>query len=146
LTRDDEQLSPWVNLLLLSLHGQPPAQQVSLDVHATTFQWKVWQALRAIPIGQTRSYQEIAQAIGRPTAARAVAQACATNPVAVFIPCHRVVRNNGQLGGYHWGVERKQQLLANEHAVPAAAASLARTDQQHLRDETTMSTMRKAEA
>jgi AraC family transcriptional regulator of adaptative response/methylated-DNA-[protein]-cysteine methyltransferase len=129
LTRDDEQLSPWVNLLLLSLQGQPSTQQVSLDVHATTFQWKVWQALRAIPVGQTRSYQEIAQAIGQPTASRAVAQACATNPVAVFIPCHRVVRNNGQLGGYHWGVERKQQLLANEHAVTSATSSLASTNQ-----------------
>src|SRR6266699_5215808 len=123
LTRDDEQLSPWVNLLLLSLQGQPSTQQVSLDVHATTFQWKVWQALRAIPIGQTRSYQEIAQAIGQPTAARAVAQACATNPVAVFIPCHRVVRNNGQLGGYRWGIKRKQQLLAREHAAAAPSSS-----------------------
>ncbi|HYX50410.1 MAG TPA: methylated-DNA--[protein]-cysteine S-methyltransferase, partial [Ktedonobacteraceae bacterium] len=64
-----------------------------------------------------RSYQEIARAIGQPTASRAVAQACATNPVAVFIPCHRVIRNNGQLGGYHWGLERKQQLLANEKAT-----------------------------
>jgi AraC family transcriptional regulator, regulatory protein of adaptative response / methylated-DNA-[protein]-cysteine methyltransferase len=135
LTRDDEQLSPWVTLLLLSLQGQPSTQQVSLDVHATTFQWKVWQALRAIPLGQTRSYQEIAQAIGQPTAARAVAQACATNPVAVFIPCHRVIRNNGQPGGYHWGVERKQQLLANEHAVPVAASSYAKTNRQNLREE-----------
>jgi AraC family transcriptional regulator of adaptative response/methylated-DNA-[protein]-cysteine methyltransferase len=135
LTRDEEQLSPWVNLLLLSLQGQPSKQQVSLDVHGTTFQWKVWQALRAIPVGQTRSYQEIAQAIGQPTASRAVAQACATNPVAIFIPCHRVVRNNGQLGGYHWGIERKQQLLENEHAVIAASSSYARTDQQHLQQE-----------
>jgi AraC family transcriptional regulator, regulatory protein of adaptative response / methylated-DNA-[protein]-cysteine methyltransferase len=132
LTRDDEQLSPWVNLLLLSLQGQPSTQQVSLDVHATTFQWKVWQALRSIPVGQTRSYQEIAQAIGQPTSARAVAQACATNPVAVFIPCHRVVRNNGQLGGYHWGIERKQKLLANEYAVAATSSSNERTDQHQL--------------
>jgi AraC family transcriptional regulator, regulatory protein of adaptative response / methylated-DNA-[protein]-cysteine methyltransferase len=117
LIRDDEQLNPWVNLLLQSLQGQPTTQQISLDVHGTTFQWKVWQALRAIPVGQTRSYQEIARAIGQPTASRAVAQACATNPVAVFIPCHRVIRNNGQLGGYHWGLERKQQLLANEKAT-----------------------------
>jgi len=146
LTRDDEQLSPWVNLLLLSLQGQPSTQQVSLDVHATTFQWKVWQALRAIPVGQTRSYQEIAQAIGQPTAARAVAQACATNPVAVFIPCHRVVRNNGQLGGYHWGIERKQQLLTNEHAYPTASMSKGKTINQQLREETTISTLRKAEA
>src|SRR5260370_35553429 len=143
LTRDDELLRPWVNLLLLSLQRQPSTQQLSLDVHATTFQWKVWQALRAIPVGQTRSYQEIAKAIGQPTAARAVAQACATNPVAVFIPCHRVVRNNGQLGGYHWGIERKQQLLANEYAVPLASSAAVKTDQQHLREETTT---RKAEA
>ena len=146
LTRDDELLRPWVNLLLLSLQGQPSTQQVSLDVHATTFQWKVWQALRAIPVGQTRSYQDIAQAIGQPTAARAVAQACATNPVAVFIPCHRVVRNNGQIGGYHWGIERKQQLLANEHAIPSASMSNGKTNNQYVQEETTMSTVRKAEA
>ena len=146
LTRDDELLRPWVNLLLLSLQGQPSTQQLSLDVHATNFQWKVWQALRAIPVGQTRSYQEIAQAIGQPTAARAVAQACATNPVAVFIPCHRVVRNNGQLGGYHWGIERKQQLLANEHAFPSASTSNGKTNNHYMQEETTMSTMRKAEA
>ena len=146
LTRDDEQLSPWVNLLLLSLQGKPTTKQVLLDVHATTFQWKVWQALRAIPVGQTRSYQEIAKAIGHPTAARAVAQACATNPVAVFIPCHRVVRNNGQLGGYHWGIERKQQLLANEHAIPQVSSSSVNTDQQHSRKETVMSTASSGEA
>jgi AraC family transcriptional regulator of adaptative response/methylated-DNA-[protein]-cysteine methyltransferase len=146
LSRDDEKLSPWVNLLLLSLQGQPSTQQVSLDVHATTFQWKVWQALRAIPLGQTRSYQEIAKAIGQPTATRAVAQACATNPVAVFIPCHRVVRNNGQLGGYHWGIERKQQLLTNEHAISLASSTSVNTDQQHSRDETVLSTVSNAEA
>jgi len=146
LTRDDELLRPWVNLLLLSLEGQPSTQQVSLDVHATTFQWKVWQALRAIPVGQTRSYQEIAKAIGQPTAARAVAQACATNPVAVFIPCHRVVRNNGQLGGYHWGIERKQQLLANEQAITLAPSSSVKTYQQNTREEAVMSTVCNAEA
>jgi AraC family transcriptional regulator, regulatory protein of adaptative response / methylated-DNA-[protein]-cysteine methyltransferase len=129
LRRDDEQLRPWATLLLHSLQGQPSEQAVPLDVQASTFQWKVWQALRTIPIGQTRSYHEIAQAIGQPTASRAVAQACASNPVAVFIPCHRVVRHNGQLGGYRWGVERKQQLLAREHAA-AAPSSSAGTNQQ----------------
>ncbi len=123
LIRDDEQLHPWVILLLHSLQGQPTAQQVPLDVQASTFQWKVWKALRAIPIGQTRSYHEIAEAIGQPTAARAVAQACATNPVAVLIPCHRVIRNNGQLGGYHWGVERKQQLLDSERSTLTVPSS-----------------------
>lgn len=115
VTRDEEGLHTWISLLLSMLQGQPPRQPVPLDVHASAFQWKVWEALRAIPSGQTRSYREVAQAIGQPTAVRAVARACATNPVAVFIPCHRVVRNNGQLGGYRWGVERKQQLLALEH-------------------------------
>ncbi len=134
LTRDDEQLRPWVTLLLNSLQGQPSPQPVPLDIQASTFQWKVWQALRAIPIGQTRSYHDIAQAIGQPTATRAVAQACATNPVAVFIPCHRVVRNNGQLGGYRWGVERKQQLLAHEHAATTAHSSIAETNQRQVRE------------
>ena len=146
LTREDEQLHPWVTLLLHSLQGQPSAQQVPLDVQASTFQWKVWKALRAIPIGQTRSYQEIAQAIGQPTAARAVAQACATNPVAVLIPCHRVIRNNGQLGGYRWGVERKQQLLTSEHAIPTARSSSVGTNQQQLSEGTSTPTMQKAEA
>jgi AraC family transcriptional regulator of adaptative response/methylated-DNA-[protein]-cysteine methyltransferase len=135
LTRDDEQLRPWVTLLLNSLQGQPSPQEVPLDVQATTFQWRVWQALRAIPTGQTRSYQEIAQAIGQPTATRAVARACATNPVAVLIPCHRVVRNNGQLGGYRWGVERKQQLLAREHATSTDRSTSTGANQQELREE-----------
>jgi len=113
--RDEEGLRPWVTLLQDYLQGQLIPPTVPLDVHASAFQWKVWEALRAIPAGSTRSYREIAQAIGQPTAARAVARACATNPVAVFIPCHRVVRGNGQLGGYHWGIERKQQLLDLEH-------------------------------
>jgi len=80
-------------------------------VKATVFQRKVWQALQQIPRGQTRSYQEIARAIGQPTAARAVARACASNRIAVAIPCHRVVRGDGQLAGYRWGLRRKEQLL-----------------------------------
>jgi AraC family transcriptional regulator, regulatory protein of adaptative response / methylated-DNA-[protein]-cysteine methyltransferase len=118
--RDEQGLRPWVTLLLHYLQGQPLPAEVPLDVTASTFQWKVWKALQAIPLGSTRSYREIAQAIGAPTAARAVAQAWATNPVALFIPCHRVIRSNGELGGYHWGLVRKQQLLALEqaHATP----------------------------
>lgn len=115
--RDDQGLRPWVTLLLHHLQGQSLQAEVPLDVAASTFQWKVWKALQAIPPGSTRSYREIAQAIGAPTAAQAVAQVCATNPVAVFIPCHRVVRSNGELGGYRWGRERKQQLLALEGAA-----------------------------
>jgi AraC family transcriptional regulator of adaptative response/methylated-DNA-[protein]-cysteine methyltransferase len=117
LERDEQGLGPWVTLLLDYLQEQSIPPAVPLDVRASAFQWKVWEALRAIPIGSTRSYREIAQAIGQPTAARAVANACAANPVAVFIPCHRVVRGNGQLGGYHWGAERKQQLLDLEHTA-----------------------------
>lgn len=85
-----------------------------IDVRGTAFQERVWQALRAIPRGTTASYADIAEAIGRPTAARAVARACATNPVALAIPCHRVVRSDGGLSGYAWGVERKRALLERE--------------------------------
>jgi AraC family transcriptional regulator, regulatory protein of adaptative response / methylated-DNA-[protein]-cysteine methyltransferase len=85
-----------------------------LDIRGTAFQQKVWQALRAIPLGRTASYAEIAQALGHPGAARAVAQACAANPLAVAIPCHRVVRADGALSGYRWGVERKRKLLDRE--------------------------------
>jgi AraC family transcriptional regulator, regulatory protein of adaptative response / methylated-DNA-[protein]-cysteine methyltransferase len=114
LEQNDEVLQPWVTLLMNYLHGHQTKFDVPLDVHASAFQWRVWEALRAIPPGQTRSYRDIAQAIGQPTAARAVARACATNSVAVFIPCHRVVRENGQLAGYRWGLERKRRLLALE--------------------------------
>ena len=87
---------------------------MSLDVPATAFQRKVWKALQDIPRGSTRTYREIAREIGQPTAARAVAGACATNPLAVAIPCHRVVRKDGGLAGYRWGLERKKALLALE--------------------------------
>jgi AraC family transcriptional regulator of adaptative response/methylated-DNA-[protein]-cysteine methyltransferase len=85
-----------------------------LDIQGTLFQQRVWQALRAIPPGETRSYAEIARAIGKPKSVRAVAQACATNPVAVAVPCHRVVRSDGAISGYRWGVARKRALLARE--------------------------------
>ncbi len=123
LTRDDQGLRPWVTLFMQLLQGQPSPYSVPLDVQASAFQWRVWEALRTIPTGHTRSYREIAQAIGQPTAARAVARACAANPVAVFIPCHRVVRGNGQLGGYRWGMERKQKLLELEHATLTAGST-----------------------
>ncbi|RYF83563.1 MAG: methylated-DNA--[protein]-cysteine S-methyltransferase, partial [Comamonadaceae bacterium] len=95
-----------------------------LDVRGTAFQQRVWQALRAIPPGRTASYAEIAERIGAPTAARAVAQACGANLLAVAIPCHRVVRQDGGLSGYRWGVERKRSLLAREAAnAPAGRAA-----------------------
>jgi len=83
-------------------------------VRATAFQRRVWEALRKIPYGSTRSYAEIARGIGNPKATRAVARACATNPAAIVIPCHRVVREDGDLGGYRWGLDRKRALLQRE--------------------------------
>jgi AraC family transcriptional regulator of adaptative response/methylated-DNA-[protein]-cysteine methyltransferase len=112
--QDDDGLLPWVNDLLATLDGQKLNRNLPLDIQATAFQRRVWDYLRSVPRGTTRSYQQVAQAIGQPSAARAVARACATNPVAVAIPCHRVVREGGELGGYRWGMERKRTLLAME--------------------------------
>ena len=120
IARDDAGLGPWVDAVLAHLEGRAPDLDLPLDVRATAFQRQVWEALRAIPYGETRSYGEVARAIGRPTAARAVARACATNRVSVVVPCHRVVRGDGGLGGYRWGIERKKALLAKEHAVAHA--------------------------
>ena len=96
------------------LAGKHPRLDLPLDVRATAFEWQVWQALGAIPYGETRSYSQVAASIGRPRAVRAVASACARNPVALAIPCHRVVPAAGGLGGYRWGAERKQTLLSME--------------------------------
>ncbi len=95
---------------------EKPARQVDLplDLQGTAFQQRVWQALRTIPAGETISYSELAERIGAPKSARAVAQACAANKIAVAVPCHRVVRNDGGISGYRWGVERKQELLQRE--------------------------------
>jgi len=93
------------------LEGKQPKLSLPLDIRATAFQRQVWQALQSIPYGSTRSYSEVAKAIGQPKAVRAVARACATNPVALVIPCHRVIRGNESLGGYRWGIERKKKLL-----------------------------------
>jgi AraC family transcriptional regulator, regulatory protein of adaptative response / methylated-DNA-[protein]-cysteine methyltransferase len=117
VSRDDQALSEWVEQLLSHLNGQHPHLDLPLDVQATAFQWSVWKKLREIPYGSTRSYGEVARAMGRPTATRAVARACATNPVALVIPCHRVVREDKSLGGYRWGIERKQALLERERAA-----------------------------
>jgi AraC family transcriptional regulator, regulatory protein of adaptative response / methylated-DNA-[protein]-cysteine methyltransferase len=107
----------WVASIVDHLRGKSSSVSVPLDVAGTAFQWKVWKALQRIPPGQTRSYGEIAKQLGRPSASRAVARACAGNPVAIVIPCHRVVRTSGELGGYKWGVERKQQILVREKAA-----------------------------
>jgi AraC family transcriptional regulator of adaptative response/methylated-DNA-[protein]-cysteine methyltransferase len=104
----------WVKAILDHLRGAQPSLELPIDVQATAFQWKVWRALQRIPYGQTRAYAEVAQAIGQPKAARAVARACATNPVCLVVPCHRVVPASGGTGGYRWGAERKAKLLATE--------------------------------
>ena len=119
LDRDDAALRPLVADLLQHLAGERPHLELPIDVQATAFQWRVWRELEAIPYGETRTYQEVAAAVGQPTAVRAVGRACATNPVALVIPCHRVVRSDGGLGGYRWGLARKQQLLEQERAAKA---------------------------
>jgi AraC family transcriptional regulator of adaptative response/methylated-DNA-[protein]-cysteine methyltransferase len=115
--RDDHAMQAWKKDLLRQLRGQRLNTALPLDIQATAFQRRVWTQLQAIPFGATRSYAEVAKAIGQPTATRAVARACATNPVAVAIPCHRVVRKTGDMGGYRWGVERKKALLELESNV-----------------------------
>ncbi|UCH24682.1 MAG: bifunctional DNA-binding transcriptional regulator/O6-methylguanine-DNA methyltransferase Ada [Trueperaceae bacterium] len=113
--RDEAGLASWVTSVLEHLEGRHSELDLPLDLHATAFQHQVWEALQDIPYGETRSYRDIAESVGRPTATRAVARACATNKVAVVIPCHRVVRSDGDLGGYRWGVERKAKLLRKEN-------------------------------
>ncbi len=98
------------------VHGSDTHPDIPLDIRGSAFQAKVWETLRRIPRGETRSYAQIAQALKQPRAVRAVARACAANPVAVLVPCHRVVRSDGALGGYRWGMERKEKLLASEGA------------------------------
>jgi AraC family transcriptional regulator, regulatory protein of adaptative response / methylated-DNA-[protein]-cysteine methyltransferase len=115
--RDGADLSLWVNAILNHLRGQQPHLDLPLDVQATAFQWRIWEELRNTPYGRTRSYSQIARAVGQPKATRAVAHACATNPVAIVIPCHRVVREDGNAGGYRWGIERKQRLLEQERTI-----------------------------
>jgi len=105
--------------VVAALGEQDGAEQLPLDVRATEFQRRVWQALRKIPSGKTASYAEIARAVGDGRAVRAVARACATNPVALAIPCHRVVHSDGSLSGYRWGVARKRTLLAAEKEAAA---------------------------
>jgi AraC family transcriptional regulator, regulatory protein of adaptative response / methylated-DNA-[protein]-cysteine methyltransferase len=116
-------LAVWVKNIVDAIDGGSTRPDVPIDVQASAFQWKVWRELQKIPFGETRSYTDIAGAIGSPKAVRAVANACASNRVAVVIPCHRVVRQTGSLGGYRWGVERKQQLLAKERATREESTS-----------------------
>ena len=114
---DEGGLQSWARALLKHMRGKDLDSSLPLDIRATAFQRRVWTYLQSIPFGATRSYSQVAKAIGRPTASRAVARACATNPVAVAIPCHRVVRGDGSMGGYRWGTERKKALLDMEQSI-----------------------------
>lgn len=106
----------WLKEIVRRVEGAPPSLDLPLDVQATIFQRRVWQELQKIPRGTTRTYTQVARALGRPRSVRAVARACATNPVSIVVPCHRVIRADGSLAGYRWGLERKQQLLKREAA------------------------------
>lgn len=119
----------WIQALQRQLRGLP-GREIPLDPQGTAFQQRVWRYLQQIPCGQTRSYTEVAQALNQPKAVRAVASACARNRIAVLIPCHRVIRGDGGMGGYRWGLQRKQRLLSIEQATgdqpaPAAQASIS---------------------
>ncbi|MGA8270462.1 MAG: bifunctional DNA-binding transcriptional regulator/O6-methylguanine-DNA methyltransferase Ada [Candidatus Sulfotelmatobacter sp.] len=111
---DEGGLQAWIEAVLSKMTGRELNAALPLDIRATAFQRRVWTYLQSIPFGATRSYGEVAKAIGQPSASRAVARACATNPVAVAIPCHRVVREDGNISGYRWGVDRKKTLLEME--------------------------------
>jgi len=126
ISRDDRILSAQVRSLISYLRGGSPHPDLPIDVRATAFQWRVWRELQAIPYGETRTYREVASAIGRPTATRAVARACATNPIALLIPCHRVIRTDGSMGGYRWGIKRKERLLEQERTRRQAGGPIAR--------------------
>jgi AraC family transcriptional regulator of adaptative response/methylated-DNA-[protein]-cysteine methyltransferase len=116
-------LGVWLADIVASVDGERTQTNVPIDVQASAFQWKVWRELQKIPFGETRSYSDIATAIGAPKAARAVATACANNRVAVLVPCHRVIRTGGSLGGYRWGLDRKRTLLQREKAARERSTS-----------------------
>jgi len=113
--RDDAGMEKWAEALRSYFDGHEFPRDLPLDVQATAFQWKVWKEIRSIPYGQTATYSKIAKSLSAPQATRAVARACATNPVAIVIPCHRVIGKDGSLRGYAWGVKRKKTLLSLEN-------------------------------
>ena len=117
VTTPSSSLSVWIAEIVEAVDSDRVRLDIPFDIQASAFQWKVWRELQKIPFGETRSYGEIASAIGAPKAVRAVASACANNRVAVVIPCHRVIKQSGALGGYRWGLERKRLLLEKERAT-----------------------------
>ena len=130
IERDDARLGAQLQAVIQVLEGGESRFDWSFDVRATAWQARVWHELRAIPRGQTRSYAQIAGALGQPTATRAVARACATNPLALVVPCHRVVRGDGSLAGYRWGIARKKQLLATEKRATRSNAVAGAIDKK----------------
>lgn len=113
----DQQLEDWVRRVVAVIDGTTPDADLPLDIRGTAFQTRVWQALTELPPGETISYGELARRLGAPTGARAVARACASNGIAVLVPCHRVVAGDGALTGYRWGLPRKRRLLDREQAA-----------------------------
>ena len=107
----------WVREIVQRIEGRQPHFELPLDLQATAFQRRVWKELQRIPRGRTRTYSQVARSLGQPKAVRAVARACAMNPVSVVVPCHRVIREDGTLAGYRWGLSRKERLLAQERAA-----------------------------
>jgi AraC family transcriptional regulator of adaptative response/methylated-DNA-[protein]-cysteine methyltransferase len=116
---DEAGLKDWADRIVQFITAPDHNLDLPLDIRGTAFQARVWRALQKIPLGRTASYTEIAKALGQPKAVRAVAQACAANKLALLVPCHRVIRSDGDLGGYRWGVERKRALLSREHRAAA---------------------------
>jgi AraC family transcriptional regulator of adaptative response/methylated-DNA-[protein]-cysteine methyltransferase len=116
ISRANGESDAWLKEILSRVEGSAPRVDLPLDVKATAFQRRVWQELQKIPRGTTRSYTQVARAVGKPRSVRAVARAIATNPVSVVVPCHRVIRADGNLAGYRWGLQRKQKLLEREAA------------------------------
>ncbi len=117
ITAAGDSFERWVKEIVQRVEGNPPRLELPLDLQATAFQRRVWQELQRIPRGSTRTYTQVARALGSPKSVRAVARACATNPVSIVVPCHRVIREDGSLAGYRWGLSRKEQLLAQERAA-----------------------------
>ena len=117
ISPDADDLSTAVDAILKSLDGEKAILTLPLDLRASAFQMRVWSELRKIPYGETRTYAQVAEAVGNPKAVRAVARACATNPVALVNPCHRVIASDGKLAGYKWGIERKKELLDRERGA-----------------------------
>lgn len=123
LEAGDAGLDDWATSVVRCITAPGERPDLPLDIRGTAFQAQVWRALRQIPLGETATYGEIAAALGRPAAVRAVGRACGANPLALLVPCHRVVRKDGDLGGYRWGIERKLALLGRERAAAAAEPS-----------------------